>query len=350
MYESYYYHPEAGYKTGLTPQEIAAAVKDERATLWVDLLDMDDSDIDLLTSAFDLHPLTIEDFIMPNARPKLEEFVNYLFLVFFSMELCNGSRAAPTVGPAPNGGPAPAAVAAPGGGAPNGKIRTAELDCCLGRNFLITYHNEQCNALCTCKERIKKQSPMIMHGADMLLYSILDLTVDNYFPLVKSFDDSVDEMSDELFRNPSQETLKKIFMLKNDAMTMKRMLGPQADVISLLSRGTFKFIPPANVIYFRNTFDNMIRLNDLVGTSRDIITGAMEAYVSIASNRLNEIMKTLTIITTTMMPLTLLASIYGMNFKYMPELDEKFAYPGVLLSMALIIVFMLLYFKRRKWL
>jgi magnesium transporter len=157
-------------------------------------------------------------------------------------------------------------------------------------------------------------------------------------------------MSDELFKDPSQSTLQKIYKLKNDVMYLRRTIGPQADVVNLMTRGDFELISPANSIYFRNIYDNLVRLNDIVGTSRDIITGAMEAYVSVVSNRLNEIMKTLTVIATIMMPLTLIASIYGMNFKHMPELESKFGYPFAIFIMAIITAVMLFYFKRRKWL
>ena len=324
MYESYYYHPEQGFKTSLSDEQISSAIKDERAVVWIDVCDIDDNDIDLLTTVFNLHPLTVEDFIMPNARPKLEEFSDYLFLVMFTMESANNQQ--------------------------KGKVRIGELDCCLGKNFLVTFHSEQFASVCTCKDRIRKQSPMIMHGADMLLYSILDQCIDNYFPVINEFDATVDKMSDELFTNPDQNTLKKIYTLKNDVMSLKRTIGPQADVISMFSRGTFKFVSAANSIYFRNVYDNLIRLNDIVGTSRDIITGAMEAYVSIVSNRLNEIMKTLTVIATIVMPLTLIASIYGMNFKHMPELEHKFGYPAVILFMFVATVLMVIYFRRRKWL
>lgn len=324
MYENYYYHPEHGFKSGLSIPEMAAAVKDERATLWLDVSDVDDNDIDLLTNVFNLHPLTVEDFIMPNARPKIEEFPDYMFLVVFSLQSSNGNRSA--------------------------KIGTTELDCCLGKNFLITFHTDICSSIGVCKERVKKQSPMIMYGADMLLYSVLDSCIDNYFPILSEFDNTVDVMSDDLFKAPDQSTLKKIYYLKNDIMNLRRTVAPQADVMSLITRGTFKFILPQNIIYFRNVYDNMVRFNDTMGGLRDIITGAMEAYVSIVSNRLNEVMKTLTVIATIMMPLTLIASIYGMNFKHMPELDSRFGYPMVIAFMGVIMVSMLVYFKRRKWL
>lgn len=324
MYEAFFYHPQKGLKTGLSAQEIADAVLDPSSLVWLDIVDVEESDIDLLTTVFNLHELTIEDTIMANVRPKVEKFRDYLFLILFSLEKHSSLQ--------------------------KGKARATELDCCLGRNFVITFHSQPLTQISACKERIRKQSPIIMHGADMLLYSILDACIDSYFPVIDEFDNLVDEMSDELFKDPTQETLHKIYNLKNEVMYLRRTIGPQADIISLMARGDFEFISPSNTIYFRNIFDNLVRLNDVVGTSRDIITGAMEAYVSVVSNRLNEIMKTLTVIATIMMPLTLIASIYGMNFKHMPELNSKFGYPAILLLMTSVTVVMLVYFKRKKWL
>jgi len=323
MYESFRYHPDTGLKTNLSVEEINQSLKDERSVIWIDLCDIDDSDIDFLTTTFNLHPLTIEDFIMPNARPKIENYNDYLYLIMFSLQA-----------PSSNGG----------------KIKANELDCCLGRNFLITYHEFQGGPVSSSKDKVNKQSPIIKNGADMLLYSILDSCIDSYLPVIQEFDVHVDEMSDELFKDPSKETLKKIYTLKNSVMYLRRAIGPQADVVNLVTRGEYPFIRGTNHIYFRNIYDNLMRLNDLVGTSRDIITGAMEAYVSVVSNRLNEIMKTLTVIATIMMPLTLIASIYGMNFKHMPELESRHGYPFVIGLMVFITVSMLLYFKRRKWL
>lgn len=324
MYESFFYHPDKGLKTGLSVEQITEALKDAHSLIWIDMLDIDDADIDFLTSVFNLHPLTVEDFIMPNARPKIEKFEDYIFLTTFSL--------------------------ASNGDISEGRVKTEELDCALGRNFLITFHNCPLNPISICKDRTKKQSPMMRSGPDMLLYSILDSCVDSYFPVVQKFDNSVDVITDELFKEPNQATLKKIYYLKNEIIYLRRTVGPQIDVISSVIRGDFELISPANVVYFRNIYDNLVRLNDIIGAARDVITGAMEAYTSLLSNRLNEVMKTLTIIATIMMPLTLVASIYGMNFKHMPELNSKFGYPIVIAIMITITVTMLIYFRRKKWL
>lgn len=324
MYEIFLYNPQKGLSTErLSAEQIREALKDESSLLWFDMQEINDEDIDILTEIFSLHPLTVEDFIMVNARPKLENFKDYLFLVMFSMESHDKTK---------------------------GKIHTAEMDFCLGKNFLISVHNNSVATLAISKDRVRKQSPIIKNGADFLLYAIIDSVVDSYFPLIHDFDNMVDEMSDELFREPSNETLRKIYNLKNEIMFLRRTIGPQADVMSLVARGDFPLISASNTVYFRNIYDNLVRLNDIVGTSRDIVTGAMEAYVSVVSNRLNEIMKTLTVIATIVMPLTLIASIYGMNFKHMPELSHKFGYPAVLATMAVLTLGMLYFFKRRKWL
>jgi len=325
MYETFLYNPQSGINYDrLDSNQMREAIKDPSNILWLDIQDTDDNDIDILTGVFNIHPLTIEDFIMVNARPKVENFKDYLFLIMFSLE-CSKNNC-------------------------DKKIKMGEMDFCLGKNFLVTSHNDIIPALAINKERLRKDSPIIKNGADFLLYALTDSLVDSYFPVIHDFDDSVDQMSDELFKDPTNNTLKKIYTLKNEIIHLRRTIGPQADVMSLLARGDYPQITPANSIYFRNIYDSLIRINDIVGTSRDIITGAMEAYVSVVSNRLNEIMKTLTVITTIMMPLTLIASIYGMNFKHMPELEHKFGYPSVILTMSLLTIGMLIYFKRRKWL
>jgi len=323
MYDAYLYKKEKGLLTGLSQQQMAEAIKDPECMLWVDFEQIDDIDIDIMTNIFGMHPLTVEDCIMPNIRPKAERFKDYLFLIMFAMEV---------------------------GGAENKKMRTVELDCLLGKNFVITAHSDTIPQLDVIKDRLKKQSPIIIRGPDFFLYSITDSIVDSYFPIIDIFDSKVDMMSDELFKDPTQETLRKIYNLKNEIILLRRTIGPQADVVGLIVRGDFELINQMNIVYFRNVHDNLVRLNDIVGTSRDIITSALEAYVSVISNRLNEIMKTLTVIATIMMPLTLIASIYGMNFKHMPELSHRYGYPFALALMFVITFIMLVYFKRKRWL
>jgi len=323
MYDVYFYKKDQGLKTALTCDEIAQALKDKQGLLWLDIKSAADDDIDMLSNTFNFHPLTVEDCIMPNARSKVEIFENYLFVNTFAIQLQPDQEE---------------------------ELKTVELDCCLGENFLVTVHADNLRSVTTTKEKIDKHSPIFEQGADFLLCSIIDTMVDNYFPIINMFDDRVDDVSDDIFKDPDQNTLNKIYNLKNEIMFLRRTVGPQADTVNMLIRGGYRFITPSHIVYFRNICDNLIRLTDTIGTSRDIITSALEAYNSVVSNRLNEVMKTLTVIATIVMPLTLVASIYGMNFKNMPELTSKYGYPVVIGIMLTISAAMLYYFKRKKWL
>jgi len=323
MFKAYLYKDGQPTKTNLSIEEIKQALSDKRSMLWVDITQPEDIDIDLMTNVFDLHPLTIEDCIMPNARPKVEKFDNYLFLNTFALEAHLDEEE---------------------------EIKTVELDFCLGKNFLLTVHADKMNSVTAIQGKVEKESPLMDKGADFLLCTVIDTMVDNYFPIINMFDDRVDDISDELFQNPNQETLNKIYNLKNEIMLLRRTVGPQTDTVNMIIRGSFSFIDESNITYFRNVYDNLVRLGDTVGNSRDIITSALETYNSVVSNRLNETMKTLTVIATIVMPLTLIASVYGMNFKYMPELNSKFGYPIVMGLMVALSAGMLYYFKRKKWL
>ena len=323
MFKAYLYKDGQPTKTNLSIEEIKQALSDKRSMLWVDITQPEDTDIDLMTNVFDLHPLTIEDCIMPNARPKVEKFDNYLFLNTFALEAHLDEEE---------------------------EIKTVELDFCLGKNFLLTVHADKMNSVTAIQGKVEKESPLMDKGADFLLCTVIDTMVDNYFPIINMFDDRVDDISDELFQNPNQETLNKIYNLKNEIMLLRRTVGPQTDTVNMILRGSFSFIDESNITYFRNVYDNLVRLGDTVGNSRDIITSALETYNSVVSNRLNETMKTLTVIATIVMPLTLIASVYGMNFKYMPELNSKFGYPIVMGLMVALSAGMLYYFKRKKWL
>ncbi|NQT96060.1 MAG: magnesium/cobalt transporter CorA [Candidatus Omnitrophica bacterium] len=323
MHEVFYWKKGEKVKAGLTVEEIRKVLNEKDSLLWVDIKEADDTDIDLLTNTFKFHPLTVEDCIMPNARTKIEIFPHYLFLNMFAMELHPHEEE---------------------------EIKTVELDYCLGANFLVTVHSENVKSVAATKEKINKQSPIMEKGADFLLCSIIDMMVDNYFPIINMFDDRVDDVSDEIFKDPEKDTLNKIYNLKNEIMFLRRTIAPQSDTVNMLIRGNYEFITSSHVAYFRDVYDNLVRLNDIIGTSRDIITGALEAYNSVVSNKTNEVMKTLTVIATIVMPLTLIASIYGMNFRHMPELANRYGYPAAMGLMLLIAAVMLLYFKRKKWL
>ena len=284
---NYLYTAEGKLSKDIPIAEFRQALASENSLLWLDIEEMEDEDIEVLMDVFGMHPLTVEDCIMVNARPKVEDFPGYLFLITQGVRSNNSET----------------------------KIESYEVDFCIGKNYLITVHTEPVDAITLNLERVDKGSPIITRGSDFLVCSILESLADGYYPIVDKFDKRVDEMEAELFKDPTTKTFNQIYRLKNDTMFLRRTIGPQVDVFSILTRGDFSLIKPSNYVYFRNVYDHLVRINDIVGTSRDIVTGALEAYVSIVSNRLNEAMKVLTIIATIMLPFVVIPSIYGMNLK-----------------------------------
>jgi len=318
--KNYYYDPEGKLIKDIPVEQFRDALAAENSLLWVDMEELSDSDIEVLMDVFGLHPLTVEDCIMPNARPKVEDFKNYLFLI------TQGVRIDPETG----------------------KIGTFEVDFCMGRNYLVTVHTEKVDAIDLNLERVDKGSPIITRGSDFLAYAILESLADTYYPIVDKFDKRVDDLEAELFKDPTTKTFNQIYRLKNDTMLLRRTIGPQVDMFSVLTRGDFAMIRPANYVYYRNVYDHLVRINDIVGTSRDIVTGSLEAYVSIVSNRLNEVMKVLTIIATVMLPFVVIPSIYGMNIK-LPFAEHMLAFWIVMGLTALFTVTIVMYLKSKRW-
>jgi len=319
---NYFYSPGEKVRKDIPISEFRQALAAENSLLWVDMEGVEDNDIEVLMDVFGLHPLTVEDCIMVNARPKVEDFGIYLFLIMQGVRFNSDEE----------------------------KMGSYEVDFCIGKNYLITVHTDPVDAITLNLERVDKDSPIISRGSDFLLYSILESLSDNYYPVVDRFDKRVDEMETELFEEPSTKTFRQIYNLKNDTMILRRTIGPQADIISILTRGDFSLIKPANYVYFRNVYDHLVRINDIVGTSRDIITGALEAYVSIVSNKLNEVMKVLTLIATIMMPFVIIPGIYGMNLRYLPFSQLQHGLLIILLLTALLTGAMVFYIKRKRWL
>ena len=319
---NYYVTPEGQLRKDIPVEEFRQALAAENSLLWVDMEALEDSDIEILMDVFGLHPLTIEDCIMVNARPKAEDFGHYLFLVTQGVRTNDETK----------------------------KIEVFEVDFCLGKNFLITVHTDLINPITLNLERVDKGSPIIKRGGDFLMCSILESLADSYYPLVDQFDKRVDEMEAELFKDPTTKTFNQIYRLKNDTMLLRRTIGPQADIFSIMTRGDFPLIRPANYVYYRNIFDHLVRINDIVGTSRDIVTGALEAYVSIVSNRLNEVMKVLTLLATVMMPFIVIPSIYGMNLKFLPFSQHEHGLLFILAFTTVLTIIMVLYLKNKRWL
>ncbi len=314
------YSREEGFRHFVEADRLPALLSDKRNLIWVDLEAATPEEAVLLARDFNFHPLAIEDCIAETLLPKVDDFGDYIFLVL------HGSRAMS-----------------------DQAFATTEINFFLGENYLVTYHDEPSRSISRSKERCLKMGPAITQGADFLLHDILDGLVDNYFPILDRYDEAVDQIEAEVFENPTKTTLNKIFTLKRDIMQLRRVTGPQRDILNRLSRDSFRVISAKAAIYYRDVYDHLVRIAELSDAYRDLISGALEAYLSMVSNRMNEIMKILTVFTAIMMPLTLITGIYGMNFEHMPELTTRYGYYSILGFMCLIAVGLFSFFRRKRW-
>ena len=321
MIRSCLYLPDGRLETNLPTERFKDVLQHPDWLLWVDIQDPSDGDVECLLEVFALHPLTVEDCIMPNLRPKLEEFETYLFIVLQGVRR-NGQ----------------------------GRLMPLELDSCLGRNFLITVQSEPIKSIDDIWVRIEKKSPLIKRGADFLFYSIADSLIDSYFPVVDEVEMKVDELEARLLTDSTKSALAELFAIYNELMLLRRILAPHREILNRLNRGDLSFISPSNALYFRDIYDHLLRMTDLVDGCRELTTMALEAYATIVSNRLNEIMKTLTAMATLTAPLVLITGIYGMNFSEHPELGSRNLYHAISLALLLSVPAMFYYFRKYRWL
>jgi len=272
---------------------------------------------------FGLHPLVMEDILHMGQRPKLELYDKYVYLVV--KMIYRGD---------------------------NGKEVTYEqLSVVLGKNYVLTFQEKEGDVFSGIRERIRNNKGRLRKsGADYLVYSLLDSVVDNYFPALEKIGDLVENIEERLSDEPEQDVLSDIYRLKREVLFLRKSIWPIREVVAAMMRQDIELVSPSTNTYLRDVYDHSIQVMDVVETYTDMLSELTEVYMSTVSNRMNEIMKTLTIIATIFIPLTFIVGLYGMNFVYMPELTNKLAYPAVLIVMAVISGVMLLYFRRKGWL
>jgi len=298
-------------------------VGDQEEVTWINVNGISQvQNLEKLGECFNIHPLVLEDILDLKQRPKVEDYETYLYLVLKAI-----SRAPDA-----------------------GEIIDAQVSLILGPHYVISCHDGDGDLFAPIRERLLKAKGRIRKlGADFLLYSLIDLIVDNYFVELENFGDQVEFLEDDVVSHPSPQTLRNVHQFKNDMIMVRKSLWPLREVIARLERRESPLISENLGIYFRDVYDHTIIAIDTVETYRDILSGMLDIYLSSMSNRLNGIMKVLTIIATIFMPLTFITSLYGMNFKNMPELGWHYGYYGVLGLIVLIAAFMLLYFRKKRW-
>jgi magnesium transporter len=231
------------------------------------------------------------------------------------------------------------------------ETQVEQISLILGSSWVISFQENAGDLFDPIRERLRTDKGRIRKmGADYLVYALIDAVVDNYFVVLERIGERIEEIEEEIVANPSPETLQAIHNLKRQVILLRKSVWPLREAISRLERWESKLIKRSTDIFLRDVYDHTIQVIDAVETYRDMLSGMLDIYMSSVSNRMNEVMKVLTIIATIFIPLTLVAGIYGMNFRYMPELEWVWGYPFVLLIMLAVGIVMLLYFRRRKWL
>lgn len=320
------YRPKDGpCQWNLTLSQIAAAHQENAGLLWVSLEQPTPEELRaVLQDIFHFHPLAIEDCqSMGYQPPKVDDFGQYLFMILHALHSEDSLQ----------------------------RLETVELNCFLGHRYLVTsYMVPAMLPVQTVWKRLERNERLLDRGADFLCHAILDELVDEYLPLLDAMDEEIEILEDQVLQHPQPETLQRILTLKHSMLTLRRVVSPQREVMTRLSRGEFPQISSHNRIYFRDIYDHLVRIQDLSESVRDVITGALDVYLSTTSNRLNEVMKALTIVSTVFLPLSFVAGVYGMNFHYMPELSWRYGYLMVWIIFIVIFLTMLWWFRRCGWL
>jgi len=278
-----------------------------------------------LSSCYGIHPLVQEDIVNTNQRPKLEDYGDYLYIVvrMFSLE-----------------GQAEF-------------VSSEQVSLIVGNNYVISFQEEgkEGDVFGAVRERIKAGKTRIRtEGADYLAYSLIDAIVDSYFGKIERLGERIEELEEVLIERPAQKILGDVHGLKREILSLRKSVWPLREVIGSLERGESPLVRQSTKVYLRDVYDHTVQIIETIENYRDMMSGMIDIYLSSVSNRLNEVMKVLTIIATIFMPLTFIVGIYGMNFKYMPELGWKYSYAVVWLVIVSVAAGMLIYFKRRKWL
>lgn len=298
--------------------------KDSPTVTWINIDGIHQVDIiENIGRQFELHPLIMEDIVNPQQRPKIEDFGHYIFIVFKMLQYDEKDN----------------------------EVKIEQVSLILGKNCVISFQEKCGDIFGPIRNRIRSGKGRIrIMGADYLAYALMDAIVDNYFIILENLGERIEDIEEKIIMEPKPETLQEIYRLKRDMIFLRKSVWPLREVINNLMRAESSLVQKGTQKFFRDIYDHTIQVIDTIETFRDMLSGLHDTYLTSISNRMNEIMKVLTIIATIFIPLTFIAGVYGMNFKFMPELEWRWAYFGVWSVIVSIVLIMVIYFKKRKWL
>ncbi|MBU1162071.1 MAG: magnesium/cobalt transporter CorA [Proteobacteria bacterium] len=304
--------------------EEAFPLKDLPTVTWINIDGLHQLDIiEKVGQHFNIHPLVLEDIVNTGQRPKTEEFEDLIFVVLKMLHYNENSE----------------------------KITSEQFSLVLGSNFLITFQEIQGDVFKTVRERIRKSKTRIRKaGCDYLAYALIDAIVDHYFLILEKLGEKIEALEEDLLENPSPETLQTLHEMKREMIYLRKQIWPIREIINSLVKSESSLIQEQLHVYFRDVYDHTIQIIDTIESYRDILAGMLEIYLSTLSNKMNEVMKVLTIIATIFIPITFIAGVYGMNFKFMPELEWRWGYVMVWAIIVVAAGIMIGFFKKKQWL
>ncbi len=298
--------------------------------LWVDITAPDDEDYALVRERFGVNDLVVEDMQAEEGRPKLHEYDEQLYLIFHAIITHKHSVAGEE-------------------NAESFRFDLQEIDCLVGHDYVVTIHSHPLSCFDDLRKRWQRSPTLMQTGPAYLLYELMDEVLDDYFPLLDEMDDHIDYLEDRMLQGNGRNLSGEIFALKRNLLRVRRIAGPTRDVVNTLLRRDAEN-GARHFAYFQDLYDHAVRVVDMIDTFRDILGGAMDVYLAAQSNRLNEVMKTMTAMSIILLVPNLIAAIYGMNFEYMPELKTHDGYFVVLGLMVVFAVSLIAYFKKIDWL
>ncbi|HOP07294.1 MAG TPA: magnesium/cobalt transporter CorA [candidate division Zixibacteria bacterium] len=322
MIQSFLYVPDKGVTAHEGIGDFDAWIEQPNALLWVDMCKPTDEESFVLTNDFKFHPLAIEDVISERPRTKLDDYLRYLFLVFQLVDYIGRDEG----------------------------LRVSEVDLFLSKNSLVTVHYDDHRIWDYLYARAERDDRLMMRGVDFLFHAVIDTIVDNFNTTLDILEYDIDQLEDDVLAEPDEDTVRSIYTLRRDIQHLKRVVLPQREVVSQLSRGHHSLISSTATVYFSDIYDHLVRINDIADSHRDTLNSALEVYFSAVSTKTNQVIKILTIFTVVFIPPTFLVGLWGMNFINMPELNWENGYFYSLVFMLAIVLGLILFFRKKKWL
>lgn len=322
--ESFDYTETTINEQELTNIEDVFSYKSTESTTWININGLNYIDeIEKIGNHYDLHPLILEDIVNTSQRPKIDEYEDYIFIILKMLYYDKDEN-----------------------------IVSEQVSMVLGDNYVLTFQEAEGDVFDTVRDRLRQAKGRIRNlGSDYLLYALIDAVVDHYYIVNETMGNKVEDLEDLLFEGIIKEHLnKQVLDLKKELLKVRRVIFPLREIISRIEKSDHKLIKKKTIQFYRDIYDHIIQLSDTIDIYREMIFSLMDMYMTSISNKMNEVMKVLTIMATIFIPLTFIAGIYGMNFDHMPELHYEYSYYILWAVMVIVFLAMLYYFKRKKWL